>query len=606
MRKREYNLKLHGVAAAMISLGSVLSVPAFAVKVIDQGDLSVNVDTTLSAGVAWRASDINPLNVGQANSANTLDSTKHHPDTASQDNSDLKWAKGKPFSEITKGTVDVQTEYKNYGAFVRGRFFYDNAIIRGDGATMQPEYYIKDSVTGKPTEPDQTDGRGAKLLDAFVWGNWQMMDMPLNVRLGSQVLNWGEGVLFPNGINTVNPIDVNALLAPGAEIKEALIPVKMVHASLGVTDTMSVEAFYQFEWKKTLIPDCGTFFNTSDLAGDSCLGGFYALGLEQGQPGAQNYYLPYNGKDMYPDNGDEFGFAARYYVESIQTELGGYYIHYSSRLPIVSGIAPAADKRNSITERLNNASFLLEYPEGIDLLGASFNTNLDLGLPGGGTAVSGEISYRKNQPMQIEDSVLVTGLVGWKSQLCADTNFSCDAMYPNDQFISGAIKRDFYQGELAFIQFFDQIVGADRVTMLLDLAYNYADIPDKSELLMNSGYNASATPAYGPIADPKGASKYYPTRASYGYKMRVSAEYSNVFAGVNLVPAINFSHDVKGVTPGPVSNFLQNRKSLGMSLEANYLNAYKVEASYTNFYGAEPYNQLNDRDYYALSASVSF
>jgi len=155
-------------------------------------------------------------------------------------------------------------------------------------------------------------------------------------------------------------------------------------------------------------------------------------------------------------------------------------------------------------------------------------------------------------------------------------------------------------------------MGADRWALLLDMAYAYADIPDKYELLLNSGYNADLVPAYSPLLSSARAlggtleDDYYPTRNSAGYKVRFSGEYSNVFAGVNLVPTINFSHDVMGVTPGPVATFLEDRKAVGLSLEANYLNMYKVEVGYTDFFGAEPYNQLADRDFYSVSAAVSF
>lgn len=700
MRKRNYNLKLTGLAAAMASLGTVFSLPAHALEVVSQGDLTINVDTTLSVGASFRASDVNYENVGRYNAAaaqnggtytastiptpitlplpvtpgvpannlppvNTAlglpltgspdddvasNITRHRHSTGVQDNSDLRWEKDKAFSEIVKGTIDIQAEYQDYGAFVRGRFFYDNAIVKDEGGNTLPAFYPT-TDSGQPAEPVQKEGRGAEFLDAFVWGNWNLGENPLNVRLGQQVINWGEGVLFPNGINTVNPIDVGALLSPGAELKEALIPVKMLYGSLGLTDALSIEAFYQFQWRETRTPDCGTFFNTIDLVGDNCYGGFYAFGFDTNQTnqyltllglsGVDALRLP-RGEDMDPDDGGEFGFSLRYYIDAIQTEVGVYAINYHSRLPILSGHAPsnasafgdtfggALPYITAISQRLTTSDYVLEYPEDIQLFGLSFNTNFDIGLPGGESAFSGEISYRKDQPFQIEDSVLLTGLIGAPSQICAEApEANCLEIYNPSDFISGGIRDDFYQAELAFIHFFDQLLGADRWTVLVDMAYNYANIPDKNELLMNSAYNADLRPAWSALIDPAlsttaiagtldrsindalyasgiGEENLYPTKSSYGYKLRFSGEYSNVFAGVNLVPTISFSHDLKGVTPGPVANFLEDRKALGLSLEANYLNMYKVDVGYTDFFGAEPYNQLNDRDYYSISASVSF
>jgi hypothetical protein len=49
---------------------------------------------------------------------------------------------------------------------------------------------------------------------------------------------------------------------------------------------------------------------------------------------------------------------------------------------------------------------LLEYPEDINLYGLSWNTNA-----AGGVAFQGEISYRDNMPLQIDDvELLFAGL----------------------------------------------------------------------------------------------------------------------------------------------------------------------------------------------------
>jgi len=43
-----------------------------------------------------------------------------------------------------------------------------------------------------------------------------------DVRLGRQVISWGESTFIPNGINVINPIDVARLRTPGSELREAL------------------------------------------------------------------------------------------------------------------------------------------------------------------------------------------------------------------------------------------------------------------------------------------------------------------------------------------------------------------------------------------------
>ena len=104
--------------------------------------------------------------------------------------------------------------------------------------------------------------------------DWNLGELPLNVRLGKQVISWGESTFMLNGINTINPIDVGAFRRPGSEVKEGLVPVWAADASIGLPFNLSVEGFYQLEWKGYDIDRAGTPFAGSDVvAGSSGVGG---------------------------------------------------------------------------------------------------------------------------------------------------------------------------------------------------------------------------------------------------------------------------------------------------------------------------------------------
>ncbi|HAU16470.1 MAG TPA: hypothetical protein DCS92_22310, partial [Gammaproteobacteria bacterium] len=474
---------------------------------------------------------------------------------------------------------------------------------------------------------------------------------------------------FPNGINTVNPVDVQALLAPGSEVKDALIPLNSLYGSLGLTQNLTLEAFVLFDWEETKLPPCGTFFSTTDIVGDNCYGGFYPGGNEPGVAGAESTLLA-RGDNVEPDDSGQYGLAARYFVESIETEFAVYYMNYHSRLPVTSGYMPnpaesalagvfgwdenttLAQARAAIQTAGSSGTlstfglyptteYFVEYPEDIQLLGVSFNTALDIGLPGGATSVSGEISMRKDQPFAKEDGSTLAGLAGLPSTACGKENdYDCYTSLEPGDYSQGYVQEDYYQAEVAFIHFFDRILGASRWTAILDIAGAYSDLAGRDEYTLNSGYNATLnmtgrvpdnlviTGAFAPffggapqvpydvllnqldafdVTDSATAEDdYFPTKGAWGYKLRFTGEYNNVFAGINLKPTISFSHDVYGTTPSPITTFLEDRKALGMSLEGVYQNTYSVQVSYTDFYGAEPYNQLADRDYYSISAQASF
>ena len=130
----------------------------------------------------------------------------------------------------------------------------------------------------------------------------------------------------------------------------------------------------------------------------------------------------------------------------------------------------------------------------------------------------------------------------------------------------------------------------------------------------------------------------FPTQFSWGYRLAARADYNSVFGtSITLSPRIAFNHDVSGTTPGPGGNFLEGRKSMTLGLEANYLNNWVFDLSYTSFFGGgngptttvtlpagstcqqtgsstggtcevrgTPLNQIEDRDYATFSVKYSF
>jgi len=83
-------------------------------------------------------------------------------------------------------------------------------------------------------------------------------------------------------------------------------------------------------------------------------------------------------------------------------------------------------------------------------------------------------------------------------------------------------------------------------------------------------------------------------------------EFDNVFAGINISPSLAFTHDVKGVTPLPLGNFIAGRKSLTLAAEFTLQNKWSFELRYATFFGAGVYNLLADRDYVSATIKYSF
>ncbi|WP_164105544.1 DUF1302 domain-containing protein, partial [Stenotrophomonas maltophilia] len=80
--------------------------------------------------------------------------------------------------------------------------------------------------------------------------------------------NWGEGIFYRGGVNTTNPVDAAKYRLPGSELKEVLMPVEALSFNIGLTDNLSMETFYQWNWKETRLDPVGTFFSETDLFAD--------------------------------------------------------------------------------------------------------------------------------------------------------------------------------------------------------------------------------------------------------------------------------------------------------------------------------------------------
>jgi hypothetical protein len=173
---------------------------------------------------------------------------------------------------------------------------------------------------------------------------------------------------------------------------------------------------------------------------------------------------------------------------------------------------------------------------------------------------------------------------------------------------------DVSQLQVTAIKFVDQILGASRLAFVGEVGATYVhDLPDVSEIRygrfdqLNFGLTDDGLAVCEETNKVGGChTDGYVTSFSWGYRMRASLTYNDVFAGVNLTPQLSWSHDVKGHAPGPGANFIEDRKSVGLQLRADYLNQYSATLGMTSYFGADGLNALSDRDNASLSVAYSF
>ncbi|GGQ11526.1 DUF1302 domain-containing protein [Shewanella litoralis] len=677
--KKRFNksaIALGVVSALCLGMSTSASAVSF-----DWGDVQGTFDSTWTAGASWRVSDrdwsgqIGKVNQpqfdwsGYSAFGGAFGSTKYTSAqiwdqsgsySSNNDLSNLLYSKGDTTSEIVKGLHELSLKYENYGLFLRGMYFYDRKL--NDGS-----YDFNDPLTGQKFDPcedseaSEVQCKDIRLLDAFVYGNWDLNDgaNPLSVRVGSQVVSWGESALISHGIAEINAVDLNILNAPGSELKEAFRPQGMVWASLGLTENLNVEAFYQYEWQGIWVPTPGSNFATNDFAGfggydqnaqlgfnsnpdinqDFLISEYSRLYEAAAATGFNSAYAAYmtaystkvalvqDAAD--PSDDGQYGIKLGYYSPELgETEFGLYYMNYHSRRPIISGTASnftaeaigrdygrlAASGGNIDRDLLLSMETFTKsqivYPEDIQLYGFSFNTLV------GDTSVAGEIAHRVDEPLQIDDVELLFAAM---PQQLANAGLRPDLdgisqmdVYPPGETVDGYITRDTTQAQMTFTHLFGPTLGLDNLTMLAEVGGVWIhDMPGFDELRLSgpgtarSGGNPDMPGIIealhnGPETNP------FPTDFAWGYRLVAKADFNNVFAGVNMYPRIIFSHDVDGITPDPMFLFTEGRKSVAVGLNFDYQSRWGADISYNNFFGGVgTTNAMTDRDYISLNVKYS-
>ncbi|WP_293370301.1 DUF1302 domain-containing protein [Nevskia sp.] len=595
------------VAALAAAVSLMAGGPAAAFQ-FEVGPVQGNLDNTVSYGALWRAKGRSESLVGIANGGAAR--------SVNADDGNLNYDAGDIVNQIFRATHELELKYgENLAVFVRGSEFFDLQVAH---------------------ELEKFGGRGRdrlqqhwELLDAFVSLSGKPFgDRTTNVRVGNQVINWGESTFIQNGINATNPIDVLRLRAPGAELREALRPSPLLSISQELTDALTVEAYVQARFDNFLLDPRGSFFSTTDIAsddGDRAVVTFgrrdddfsgnplppnspifptsQALGLGPFDPAA-SVWVGRTGVRDRPKGLGQFGVATRYFADWLgSTEFGAYYLSYHSRAPLVSAIK-SNDPRNgsgttsvltptplgAVSGQNGSAAYFLEYPEDINLFGLSFNTQLPSGI-----ALQGEYTYRPNLPLQRGATELLLTALNLPSNFAANP-----ATIAAGAEIRGWQRIKAHQIQATATQVVPTILGAQQLALVGEIGYAFLDLP--GDVLFEGpgvalpALQASANAASGGSTQ---RGEGYATQHSWGYRAVARLDYLSLIGAINVSPRAVFSHDVKGVSP----TFNEGSQAATFGVNFNYQQVYTVDFSYTSFFGGREYCGADNQTNPALAGS---
>jgi len=587
--------------AAMLLAGT--QAEAFRFKV---GEWQGYADTVFSASAAMR--------VENAQHYGTADPTGNH--RLFRDAGDVY---ASPVSLLT----DFGMHKDGFGFLTRFSYTYDYTIMNKDctncdrpnvwpypaGGSGAPNDSVFHGATAGLSDVEGVDGiadsaqnlAGNKftLYDAFVYGNWEVFGgHPLNVRIGKQVINWGESNISKGGISaSMNPTDLSKATTPGTDVKETLIPQESVYLNFGFTDEISLEAYYTWNWRESTFIGVGTYFSPFDFLGTGYNPDLFVRGIEKS--GEQE-----------PEGG-QYGINMHFIIPSWNfADLGIYYTRNHAFNPYIGlneGYVPRVDPARP-DGAMTLAGYQWIYGEDQDTYAISLN---------GESYFDGSFALELNLKTDYFDTRECRNLFGISGVQVADlgglevgTAFGfSDPSGPYSVINDG-------QGVIpgcdigaadvyTFLGNYTRSVGtdflgADKISTIFDFSMVWIDgmsFGDPTDRVDDSP--ESPTGQSNAVVDPGrfdgvDALDRPLTDFSWGYVGVVALQYNDVFANVNVSPTIIWVHNVEGYTPFNAGAMVENQRTLIAKVGFSYLSSTTVDLQYVSWIGTAGTSQNRD------------
>ncbi len=455
---------------------------------------------------------------------------------------------------------ELDLTYQNVGARISGAAWYDTVYNRATSNNELPFLYNASSVPANefPDATRKLHGAKAELLDAFLFAKGDIDGTTATIRAGRHALIYGESLFFGNnGIaGTMAPVDVVKLLSvPGSQFKEIIRPVGQISGQWQLQSNLSLGAFYQYQWQKTVLAGAGSYFSGAD---------FLDAGGERLFTGPGTSEL--HGADRQPRNSGQGGAQLRWSPEGSGVDLGLYAVHYSDKTP------------NVVLSPLTGI-YRLFYQQNIKAFGASASTTL------GSANIALEASVRHNAPLVNSGTADLFGLVpvafGGPAQ-AADNDGN--PSYPIGKTAHLNLSTLYQLPVFAYVP---------ESTMAAELAWNRTTSVKR---------NAAAL-------DPNADRDAWSMRGVY------EATFRQALSGFDLSLPVGLSYSPKGRSSAVSAFGVHHGGDMSVGLNGVYLSTWYFGLNFTHFYGPEStavvlhgagtaytYKQnLKDRDFVSIS-----
>jgi hypothetical protein len=527
------------LACSVVALSAAIPGRAHAFTYLFDDGIQIRFDNNVEYSNAWRTAPVSKKLTSPVNNINT-------------DDGDLALSHGlvsNRFQDVT--SLDISDN--GYGFDVSDEAFYDSVYEQHSQNTSQATYNAIGSSRNFPATTSALIGRNIELRNLYGYGSFNVAGIPVTVRVGRHALIWGESLFFPdNGIAYgMVPFDgVEATNEPNAEVKDILLPVGMASMSAQLTDSVRLEAYYQFEFEKTIIPPVGSYYSSFDFFD----GGGQRIILAPPQlpyfPG--NYF--FRGPDIKHSSSGNFGLALHYEPANSPYDFGLYALQYTDRAPEIY-VYPVFGPPTPTANGLSQGQYRLVYPEHIQIFGASASDTI------GPLNIAGEVSARLNAPLTN------TGVTVFPGQ---QPGAGSNALFP--------------KGKIAYAQISAIYLGPatrfwDASTLVGELAGSQLLSVDKN------GQNFVASNGGGP--------GYW---GAAGFHFVFIPTYFEVRPGIDVSVPVGLAYNFWGQSPGShtFNGSDQNHggeATFGVTL--TYLSTWNANLAYNQFFGPVSYSSVS-------------
>ena len=542
----------------VVGIAALGAAPSWAFK-IDTGnpDVNLNWDTTARYSAGWRMEPVN----------------KEFAYHYGYDETETRFEK----HDLVTNRWDVLTEldyiYKYaYGFRVSAALWSENAygdrshtgdeINQTFGPAAPISNYGSSAEYSSYTERYIT-GSSGEILDAFVFGSTHLGDTTLSAKLGQHTNFWGESIFTASdGVAYGQaPLDaIKGVSNPGSSAKELFLPTNQLSATFEMTPELSMQGYYSFDWEPVRPASGGTFFGSSDGAGDQMGSDPECAAVAPTLANCAVRHLD----AITPDKRGDFGVALRWSPQWMNSGTAGlYYRKFDEKV----GWAALQVESLIPAQVLGNR---LVYARDTELLGLSYTNTIAT------FSVGMEASVRKNTALNNVAGYFI-GSQGLSSPLdFLTTPGKMLALTDTPDYSQAEGPRgDTFHAVINGVKLLNQTLFWESGDVTFELAYQrLLDVTEHEDIFYSVDYACKDGYVFGQItAGARDESVGCSTKDSLAGSFSFNPKWLEVAPSVDLTLPISLGYGIDGNSP-----------ALGGSFEGSYRWSIGLTTTYKTIY----------------------